>query len=69
MHSLQLNGVEPPSVQLFPGMARPMSAASSQHEVPQGPQNQLARIAVALVPASWGADGCGREWNLTVEGL
>lgn len=50
MCSLQLNGVEPP-VKLFLGMARSTNRAraSSQHEIPWGPQKQLPWIAVDLV--------------------
>lgn len=47
--SLRLNGVEPPSVKLVLGMARSTNRASSQHEIPRGPQNQLAWIAADLV--------------------
>lgn len=63
--SLQLNSAEPPSAWLSLGLAR--ATENSLHEMPQGPQNQLASAAVAWVLGDGGADGYGCEWNLTQE--
>jgi len=66
--SLQLRGVEPPSVGLSRGVARSTSTADSQREVPGGPQHQLAQTAaLVLVNGAAGGDGC--EWILTRERL